>query len=67
MVKVLKFYWRIVAMICMIAMLDGCNSYNVEPLPYDSGLVEVTVIENPNVAMGPGPVDGSYGHSCGCI
>ena len=49
--KMVNYYCRMGVMFCMTAMLYGCNSYNVEPLPYDRGLVEVTVIENPKVKV----------------
>ena len=39
------------ALVCGLLLVSGCNSYNVQALPYDAGLKSVTVIANPKVAV----------------
>ena len=40
-----------VSVVLCLALLCGCNSYNVKSLPYDSELKEVVVVENPKVIV----------------
>ena len=37
--------------ICGVLFVSGCNSYNVRPLPYDSRLNNVVLVENPKVIV----------------
>lgn len=35
----------------IVAMLSGCNTYNVKSLPYDPALKDVVVVHNPKVIV----------------
>ncbi len=50
--SLLKELMVLIALVCGMQLLDGCNSYKVAALPYDANLKGVVVVDNPKVRDG---------------